>query len=108
LATDFYGIVVAFAVTSLGFGFARPGFVAGASLMVGEHEQGAVAGAVTAVNGACFIVAPTIGIALYEVGGAYPYALGAGAQILLFAYALFDPVLRRDPGAAAARRVGMH
>ena len=108
LATDFYGIVVAFAVTSLGYGFARPGFVAGASLMVGEHEQGAVAGAVTAVNGACFIVAPTIGIALYEVGGAYPYALGAGAQILLFAYALFDPVLRRDPEAAAARRVGLH
>ncbi len=78
VATDFYGIVVAFALTSLGYGFARPGFVAGASLMVGEDEQGAVAGAVTAVNGACFIVAPTVGIGLYEIGGAVPVCGGRG------------------------------
>jgi MFS family permease len=108
LATDFYGIVVAFALTSLGYGFARPGFVAGASLMVGEREQGAVAGAVTAVNGACFIVAPTVGIGLYEMGGSYPYAAGAAAQAALLAYALFNPVLRRELGAAPADGEGPH
>ncbi len=102
LAHDFYGILAAFALTSLGYGFARPGFVAGASLMVGEDEQGAVAGAVTAVNGSCFIVAPAIGIGLYEIGGAYPYLLGAAVQVVLFGYALFDPVLRRELGAAPA------
>lgn len=99
VAPDYYGILAGFALTSLGYGFARPGFVAGASLMVGEAEQGAVAGAVTAVNGSCFIVAPTIGIGLYEWGGAYPYYLGAAAQLLLFAYAVFNPVLRRELGA---------
>jgi len=100
LAHDYSAILAAFALTSLGYGFARPGFVAGASLMVGEDEQGAVAGAVTAVNGACFIVAPTIGIGLYEIGGSYPYLLGAAAQVALVGYALFSPVLRREPGVA--------
>ena len=103
LSPDYMGILAAFALTSLGYGFARPGFVAGASLMVGEGEQGAVAGAVTAVNGACFIVAPTIGIGLYELGGAYPYAFGAAVQVVLLAYALFNPVLRRELGAASGR-----
>lgn len=100
VAPDYNGILVGFALTSLGYGFARPGFVAGASLVVGEAEQGAVAGAVTAVNGACFIVAPTIGIGLYELGGPYPYYLGAAAQVLLLGYVLFNPVLRREIGAA--------
>ena len=102
LAHDYSGILAAFALTSLGYGFARPGFVAGASLTVSEDEQGAVAGAVTAVNGACFIVAPTIGIGLYEIGGAYPYLLGATAQVLLLGYALFSSVLRRELGVAPA------
>ncbi len=102
LSHDYSGILAAFALTSLGYGFARPGFVAGASLMVSEDEQGAVAGAVTAVNGACFIVAPTVGIGLYEIGGSYPYLLGAAAQVVLLGYALFTPVLRREMGAAPA------
>ncbi len=102
LAHDFPDLLAAFALTSLGYGFARPGFVAGASLMVGPDEQGAVAGAVTAVNGACFILAPTIGIGLYELGGAYPYVLGAAVQLALTGYALFHPVLRRELGAAPA------
>ncbi len=102
LAHDYSAILAAFALTSLGYGFARPGFVAGASLMVSEDEQGAVAGAVTAVNGACFIIAPTVGIGLYEIGGSYPYLLGAAAQLVLLGYALFTPVLRREMGAAPA------
>jgi MFS family permease len=100
LAHDYSGILAAFALTSLGYGFVRPGFVAGASLTVTQDEQGAVAGAVTAVNGACFIVAPTVGIGLYEMGGSYPYLLGAAAQVALLGYALWSPVLRRESGAA--------
>lgn len=108
LSHDYPGIVAAFALTSLGYGFARPGFVAGASLSVDESEQGAVAGAVTAANGACFIIAPSIGIGLYELGGSYPYLLGAAAQVLLLGYALFSPVLRRELGAAVADDDAMH
>jgi len=96
VAPDYFGILAAFAVTSVGYGFARPGFVAAASLMVGESEQGAVAGAVTSVNGSCFIIAPTIGIGLYELGGSYPYLLGAAVQLALLGYGLWHPVLRRN------------
>jgi len=102
LAPDYHGIVVAFALTSLGYGFARPGFTAGASLMVGEGEQGAVAGAVTAISGACFVLAPAAGIGLYGLGHAYPYVAGAAALVLLLGYAMTNPTLRRSWAATEA------
>lgn len=58
LSHDLHGITVAFAIASLGFGFLRPGFTAGASLAVDEAEQGVVAGRVTAVNGYTFVLGP--------------------------------------------------
>ena len=96
LAHDFHTLVLAYALTSLGYGFARPGFTAGASLAVGPDEQGAVAGAVTQVNGACFVLAPAVGIGLYEWSPNLPYLLGAGALALLVAFAVANPVLRRE------------
>jgi MFS family permease len=96
LASDYHGIVTGFALTSLGYGFARPGFTAGASLVVGDDEQGAVAGAVTAINGACFVLAPAAGIGLYELGHSFPYWLGAAALAGLLVYALLNPTLRRS------------
>lgn len=94
LAPDYYGIVVAYALTSLGYGFARPGFTAGSSLAVGEAEQGSVAGAITAVNGSCFVLSPAIGIGLYELAHRAPYAAGAAGLLALFAYTLASPRLR--------------
>ncbi|WP_419814012.1 MFS transporter [Glacieibacterium sp.] len=96
LAHDFHTLVLAYALTSLGYGFARPGFTAGASLAVGQHEQGAVAGAVTQVNGACFVLAPAIGIGLYGLSPNLPYLLGSGALVMLMAFAVANPVLRRE------------
>ncbi len=93
LAPGFYQLVLAFAVASLGYGFARPGFTAGASLAVTRAEQGGVAGAVTSVNGACFILAPAAGIALYGVNRELPYLLGAAALGLLLAWVLWDRTL---------------
>ncbi len=87
LAGSFHALVVAFALMSLGYGLARPGFTAGASIAVGRSEQGGVAGAVTAVNGACFVLAPAIGIGLYQFAPSLPYALGAAALVVLFVYA---------------------
>ena len=55
LAADLYGITIGFAVASLGFGFARPGFTGGASLAVPLAEQGAVAGVITSANGISYV-----------------------------------------------------
>lgn len=102
LAPSFHSVVLAYALASLGFGFARPGFTAGASLMVGDGEQGSVAGAITAVNGSCFIFAPAIGIGLYELNPPIPYLLGAAGAAALFAYAWFNRTLHRNWEVATA------
>ena len=52
---DLYGITIGFALASLGFGFTRPGFTAGASLAVPLAEQGAVAGDVDEARNAAGI-----------------------------------------------------
>lgn len=95
-STDFYSIVIAFALASLGYGFARPGFSAGASLAVGMEDQGAAAGAITAVNGAAFVLAPTIGIALYQVAQPLPYLVSAALLVAMLIYALRNPQLAAD------------
>ncbi|MFZ4688193.1 MAG: MFS transporter [Polymorphobacter sp.] len=97
LAPDFHALVVAYALASLGYGFARPGFTAGASLAVGQDEQGGVAGAVTSVNGSCFVLAPAVGIGLYQWGATLPYILGAIALVLLFLFANANTALRKVP-----------
>jgi MFS family permease len=81
LSKDLYGITIAFAVASVGFGFTRPGFTAGASLAVPLAEQGAVAGVITAANGISYVLAPALGMGLYELGHDLPFA--AFALVLL-------------------------
>ena len=66
-----------FRSASLGFGFTRPGFTAGASLAVPLSEQGGVAGVITAANGISFVAAPAIGMALYYLDQRLPFALSA-------------------------------
>jgi MFS family permease len=74
LSKDLYGITIGFAVASLGFGFTRPGFTAGASLAVPLAEQGAVAGVITSANGISYVLAPAAGIILYGWGHDLPFA----------------------------------
>jgi MFS family permease len=81
VSAGIYGITLGFALASLGFGFFRPGFTSGASLAVAPHEQNAVAGMVTSVNGVAFIAAPAIGVALY--GWAIPLPFIATAVLML-------------------------
>lgn len=59
-------IATGFAVAALGFGLFRPGFTAGASLAVPRAQQGQVAGQVASINGAAYVAAPAIGVALYN------------------------------------------
>jgi len=86
LSNDLYGITIGFAVASLGFGFTRPGFTAGASLAVPLSEQGAVAGVITAANGISYVLAPTIGISLYGVNHDLPFAAFALLLLALAGY----------------------
>jgi len=85
LSSELYGITTGFAVASLGFGFTRPGFTAGASLAVPLSEQGAVAGVITSANGISYVLAPALGIGLYEWNHDLPFAAFA---LLLVGFAL--------------------
>jgi len=87
-APGYFGVVVGYAVVSMGVGFARPGFMAGSSLAVGPHEQGAVAGLMMALAGLSFLAPPVIGVALYQVAEFAPFAgnavMLAGAVAVCF------------------------
>ena len=83
VAADLYGIIIGFALASIGFGMTRPGFTAGASLAVPLSQQGAVAGVITAANGISWIVAPALGMALYALDPNLPFAISALGLILL-------------------------
>lgn len=89
LATSLYGIAVSFALASLGFGFTRPGFTAGASLAVGPEGQGSVAGKVTSVNGAAFVLGPSIGVGLYEIAKPLPYLVAGIALLIMLVVAWY-------------------
>jgi MFS family permease len=101
ISTSLYGIATAFALASLGFGFARPGFTAGSSLAVGPGGQGSVAGKVTSINGASFVLGPSIGVALYEAQHSLPYLTAAAASVVMIGYCWM--ALRDDaqPGAGS-------
>jgi MFS family permease len=85
LSQNLYGITISFAVASLGFGFTRPGFTAGASLAVPLAEQGAVAGVITSANGISYVLAPALGISLYGLNHDLPFAAFALLLIVLAA-----------------------
>ena len=75
LASGLHGLTIGFAIASLGFGLFRPGFTAGASLAVRRSEQGAIAGMVASTNGAAYIVAPALGVFLYNVYAPTPFII---------------------------------
>jgi MFS family permease len=82
VANDLYGLVLGFGIASLGFGFTRPGFTAGASLAVPLAEQGAVAGVITSANGISYILAPSVGMLLYAVDPHLPFGIAALGLLL--------------------------
>lgn len=88
MATTLYGIAIGYALSAMGFGFVRPGYTAGASLAVDQGAQGSVAGKITSVNGASFVLGPSIGVGLYELARPLPYLTAAAALVALFVYAL--------------------
>jgi MFS family permease len=86
-------LVFAMMLTGLGFGMARPGYAASASLSVSPEEQGAVAGVIGATSATGFIVGPVIGW-LYEQSPQLPFIAGAVLMVVLLVYVHFSPTLR--------------
>jgi hypothetical protein len=97
-APNYSGVVLGYALSSLGYGFCRPGFTAGSSLAVGHAEQARAAGAIAAVNGLNTVVAPLF-VMLYGAWGPAPFLINTVILAGLMAYALFNGVLARA-GAA--------
>ena len=84
---DYATATVGYALSSLGFSFARPGFTAGASLSVPMEDQAGAAGAIGAVNGVNVILAP-LAVSFYKVSAPGPFVLCAVVLtgLVLFAY----------------------
>ena len=102
IAPDYHTVVAGYALASMGFGFARPGFTAGSSLAVGWKDQARVAGAIAAVNGINAVFAPAF-MARYRASHAAPFFLNMGLMLCLLVYAYLSPALRNAAPAAVTR-----
>lgn len=69
---DFGWLVVVMMVVAVGLGFAIPGYHAGATLAVDDHEHAAISGLLTATAGITYVLGPISGTALYSVGSTLP------------------------------------
>ena len=100
VSPDYWTVVAGYAIASLGFGLARPGFTAGASLAVGMHEQARAAGAIAAVNGVNVVLAPAF-VLLYERIAPAPFLLNTALMLAMLVFAFRNPQLRNaDPSPA--------
>ena len=107
LSPNYWAVVMGYAISSLGFGFARPGFTAGSSLAVNMGEQARVAGAIAAVNGVNVVLAPFF-VWLYQHIAWAPFALNATMMAAMLIYAFRNPQLRNaDPQPATRADAAM-
>ena len=93
----YYGVVIGYAVVSMGIGFAIPVSTAGSSLSVGPHEQGAIAGLMMSLAGLSFLAPPVIGVALYELAEPAPFLANAAMLAVATALCVFNARLRHGP-----------
>ena len=69
---------------------------------MGAEAQGSVAGKVTSINGAAFVLGPSIGVGLYELWRPLPYLTAATWLAAVVVYAFFS-LRPSDPGREAYR-----
>jgi MFS family permease len=100
-ASSLYTIATSYALSSIGFGFTRPAFTAGSSLAVGRRLQGLVAGRVTSINGASFVLGPTLGVGMYQLWQPMPYLVSAVLLALMIPYTMRALTVSEDEATAA-------
>lgn len=89
-------------VIGLGLGTAMPGYTAGPTLLVRRDEQGGLAGLIGATTGLTFVIAPTLGTALYSVDPLLPIVIGASIMGTVTLFVWIHPRFRRLPHVPAA------
>ena len=96
-------IVVGYGVIGCSFAFASPGINGSASLSVAPHEQGTMAGYISAAGTGGALFAPVFGTAIYQLSPNAPMLLGLVLFSILSIYALTidspEPTVR--PGEAS-------
>lgn len=93
VGSGFTSLLLAFSLASFGYGLARPGSAAGASLAASPAMQGAVAGAISSIAGASIAVPPVLAVALYAYSPSAPFWVVAAISAALLAYAFRNPAL---------------
>lgn len=96
IVANSYGLFVsALALAGVGFGMLRPGLMAGASLSVSPHDQGAIAGLIGSTAATGHTLNPFIAIPLYYyVAPQAPFILAMGLMVVILLTALFHPVVK--------------
>lgn len=103
VSTTLNMLLLAQLLQGIGFGLARPGFSSGASLAVRPEEQGNLAGLVTAVAGAGFVISPLAGGTLYDVAGIYaPFWLAIAILLVMGFFALISRRIRSSVGVSSS------
>ncbi len=100
LAQNLALIVAGCIALGVGYGVIMPGLQTTASLAVGQAEQGAAAGLVSAAMALGFVVGPILGTSLYYVEPRLPFLMAVGLSIRLLAAVASDRL------APVARRIG--
>ncbi|WP_162241487.1 MFS transporter [Methylobacterium sp. Leaf86] len=100
LAQNLALIVAGCTALGVGYGVIMPGLQTTASLAVGQAEQGAAAGLVSAAMALGFVVGPILGTSLYYVEPRLPFLMAVGLSIGLLAAVASDRL------APVARRIG--
>jgi MFS transporter, DHA1 family, tetracycline resistance protein len=103
LADSFVLLTLALVFIGLGFGLAVPGYTAAPTLLVGDDEQGGVAGLISATNGLAFVLGPLLGTALYGLSPEYPYVFSVVVLALILVFVLVYPGMRRAAKKSRAR-----
>ena len=85
-------MILLYAAMGLAVAMAVPGLNAAASLAVGPHEQGAVAGLLAAAPAFGMIFGPALGGSLYNFSPTLPMFLGGGVMAVLGVYFWFVTV----------------
>jgi hypothetical protein len=85
---------VALAALGLGLGLVRPGTSAGASLSVGAHEQGAVAGVMGGLAVVGNVVGPMLATTLYGFTARAPYVMSGAVMTAALIVVVASPRVR--------------